>query len=138
MEMLNKQIRCSNCKLINDTDIEYCSRCGFPLRDALQADESYAKPLPETFLADISGRKHKLKNPITKIGRQADISFPNDKFMSKIHAELCISENGITITDLSSRNGTMVNGKMISSNISIKNQDRVTLGKTILTLIIDT
>jgi pSer/pThr/pTyr-binding forkhead associated (FHA) protein len=51
--------------------------------------------------------------------------------VSRMHASIQISEDGVTITDLGSANGTRINGRKITSHISypIKHGDILTLGK---------
>jgi len=61
----------------------------------------------------------------------------NDMSVSKSHAKITILENGtIDIEDLSSKNGTMVNGSEISEKKIITSQDLIQMGTTTF-LIID-
>jgi pSer/pThr/pTyr-binding forkhead associated (FHA) protein/RNA polymerase subunit RPABC4/transcription elongation factor Spt4 len=64
------------------------------------------------------------------IGRENnDINFPEDPFISGRHAEIRITGNAISVTDLGSRNGTFVrvNGEQV-----LKHGDYVFLGQQLL------
>jgi len=64
-----------------------------------------------------------------------DIIF-NDVSVSKQHARISATEDGaVTIDDLSSKNGVMVAGKMITAAQPLVSQDIVTLGTTSFVLI---
>jgi hypothetical protein len=53
---------------------------------------------------------------VITVGRSpnCDIMFRNHE-VSKVHARFCPQEEGLTITDLGSRNGTRVNGQALES-----------------------
>ncbi len=51
-----------------------------------------------------------------------------DLKVSREHARLLVSDNGVIIMDLGSRNGTTVDGKAVGEGISLKGGDRVRLG----------
>ena len=63
-------------------------------------------------LLDRSGNitnQYPLHNAVTTIGRQgADINFPDDGYLSPIHAQFVLLEGILTVRDLGSRNGTWV------------------------------
>ncbi|MGQ9454663.1 MAG: FHA domain-containing protein [Armatimonadota bacterium] len=71
------------------------------------------------------------------IGRREsnDIVIPNP-YCSGRHAELTVSESGFTIKDLTSTNGTLVNGIRIEPNTPKEIQifDEITVGQTVLKL----
>jgi HD-GYP domain-containing protein (c-di-GMP phosphodiesterase class II) len=71
-----------------------------------------------------------LDAPQVVIGRstEADLQL-NDKFISKKHARILVVHNSYYIEDLSSRNGTMVNGEPVT-RIRLVNQDVIRLGRT--------
>jgi len=49
------------------------------------------------------------KHPSTTIGRvEGDIRFPEDQFLSPLHAKIAWEEEGLVVRDLGSRNGTWV------------------------------
>ncbi len=71
-----------------------------------------------------------LDTPQVVIGRstEADLHI-NDKYISKNHARILIVNNSYYIEDLSSRNGTRVNGEPVT-RIRLANQDVISLGRT--------
>lgn len=73
---------------------------------------------------------HGGSNIVGKDSRKCNICF-NNSFISRIHAVINVSEQGVTITDLNTANGTSVNGKRIESNISITlhHNDEIVLGE---------
>jgi len=73
---------------------------------------------------------------IGKDSNSCDIVF-QDLSVSRNHARVSVSEDGlIDIDDLGSKNGTSVNGQLISEKTTITSQDLVSLGTTVF-LIID-
>ena len=57
-----------------------------------------------------------------------------DTSVSRRHAQLSVQDDNLTIEDLGSANGTMVNGRLISEPTHLRDGDEVTLGETILTV----
>ena len=61
-------------------------------------------------LLDRSGsilKKFSLSRPVTSLGRQgADVSFPEDPYLSPLHAQLVNAAGQVRVRDLGSRNGT--------------------------------
>jgi pSer/pThr/pTyr-binding forkhead associated (FHA) protein len=80
------------------------------------------------------GQRFRLTCRSTMIGRrEADIVL-NDKLVSGRHAQLEVhSKDKITIKDLASTNGTLVNGKPASA-VKLHHGDQITIGKTIFVL----
>lgn len=56
-----------------------------------------------------------ISNGETVIGKQADVSFTDNKAISRRHAKILVFDGVVTIEDLNSSNGTKVNGKKISA-----------------------
>jgi len=75
-----------------------------------------------------------LEDGINTLGRlsRANNIVIKDKFCSALHAELQIGEDGITITDMGSTNGTFVNGNKITPIMSHPLQlgDEITIGRS--------
>ena len=69
-----------------------------------------------------------------KIGRDASCDIIlNDNSISRRHAEIFIDEEGNSfITDLSSKNGTFVNGQRIFESVLISVDDVVTCGNQVV------
>jgi DNA-directed RNA polymerase subunit RPC12/RpoP/ribosome-associated protein YbcJ (S4-like RNA binding protein) len=61
------------------------------------------------------------------IGKEGDIKVDN-QYVSRRHAKITRSANGIYIEDLESKNGVFVNGQMIKKK-KVTASDRITLGK---------
>lgn len=57
-----------------------------------------------------------------------------DSDISRFHAALTASVSGLVLSDLSSTNGTFVNGKRISTPIDLKSNDVITIGKAKMTV----
>lgn len=52
----------------------------------------------------------------------------NDRDVSRFHATFSASENGMVLSDLSSTNGTFVNGRRITTPVDLMSGDVITLG----------
>src|SRR2546425_13097429 len=95
----------------------FCAVCGAPLAQFLAVRAS-APPTTRTSLAitlvllDEVGnvvQRFDRKTPDTTIGRQdGDVRFPDDPFMSPLHAKLSWEQDHLVVRDLGSRNGTWV------------------------------
>jgi len=82
---------------------------------------------------DVRGHSFTLAN-VLAIGRHpdADISMPDDTFMSGKHASLEIRPDGVWVIDLSSTNGTFVNGRRVTGDASVRKGDRIQAGSVVL------
>jgi diguanylate cyclase (GGDEF)-like protein len=76
------------------------------------------------------GKMFRLDEGETVVGRshRADIRIDDDS-ISRMHAKLALSGNAVTIEDLNSSNGTLVNGKPITKN-PLRDGDKIRLGET--------
>ena len=75
------------------------------------------------------GKVIPLAIPLFRIGRGETCQLrPNSDQVSREHAEIAISAERVTVRDLGSRNGTIVNGKAITGVYSLKNGDLVQVG----------
>lgn len=81
-----------------------------------------------------AARSFDLRPGSTVIGRDqaADIQIPS-KEISRKHARIDVGASDVTIQDLQSSNGTIVNGKVITEK-KIKHKDQIILGDVILEL----
>lgn len=92
----------------------------------------------------ISDRDGKIKDfPLTdgksyKIGRAeaSDIQI-DDPSVSRVHAMLTVSNTGVVVSDLTSTNGTFVNGKKISIPYDLRTGDIVDIGPVKLSLVLE-
>jgi len=69
------------------------------------------------------------------VGRSATCQLSlDDALVSRRHAMFVVSEAGVTVEDLQSRNGVIVNGQRISSRVPVQPGDKITIGSQELTL----
>ena len=70
------------------------------------------------------------------VGRSSDIHVTvDDPMVSRIHTQVERREDGVSVMDRGSSNGTWVNGKMIEDRFMIGPGDEVKLGSTVLTIV---
>ena len=75
------------------------------------------------------GKVIPLAGPVFKIGRGETCHLrPNSELVSREHAQFNISADSVSVEDLGSRNGTLVNGKAITEACLLKDQDLVQVG----------
>ena len=70
-----------------------------------------------------------------EVGRDCSGVIVADSSASRRHAALTPSPGGLTVTDLGSRNGTLVNGARITGPVNVGPKDVVQIGETRLTLV---
>jgi predicted component of type VI protein secretion system len=75
------------------------------------------------------GKVIPLAGPNFKIGRGETCHLrPNSEQVSREHAEFTIGADSVTVRDLGSRNGTLVNGKALTAECRLKDRDLVQVG----------
>jgi len=86
-----------------------------------------------------SGKIYLLKDGKNLAGRiqNADI-YLDDTQVSRKHSEFIYDDGETSVEDLESTNGTLVNGKKISSKVALKEGDKVAIGATAFTYSIST
>jgi steroid delta-isomerase-like uncharacterized protein len=73
-----------------------------------------------------------LKADEVTLGRErSNVLTINDKGLSRFHARLTKTDEGYTLEDLGSTNGTFVNGKVIISPKPLENGDQIGLGENV-------
>lgn len=79
---------------------------------------------------DRTRREHILGDDRTTIGRSAsaDLSFPEDNGLSRLHAAFERKNGAYVVRDLNSKNGTCVNGSRIEGDRALKHKDEITCG----------
>lgn len=107
---------CARCASPVRPGLRFCATCGAPVDAA--AAPSRATPdrridytLTLVVLSDTGAevQRFERKHASTTIGRQdGDIRFPDDPFLSPLHAKLAWEEGRLLVRDLGSRNGTWV------------------------------
>ncbi|MCO7237749.1 DUF3662 and FHA domain-containing protein [Aeromicrobium sp. CnD17-E] len=91
---------------------------------------------------EVNGLKHPLTPPGVVVGRgsEADLRI-DDPGISRRHADIKVHESGgnttVTITDLQSTNGVVLNGHRVQT-ASVGNGSEIRLGNTVLTIRITT
>lgn len=76
------------------------------------------------------GKVIPMTGPLFKIGRgEACHLRPNSELISREHVEFAINPEGVTVRDLGSRNGTMVNGQPLTELYRLNDRDLVQVGK---------
>jgi hypothetical protein len=75
------------------------------------------------------GKVIPLVGPNFKIGRGETCHLrPNSEQVSREHAEFIIDADTVMVRDLGSRNGTLVNGKALTAEYTLKDRDLVQVG----------
>jgi predicted component of type VI protein secretion system len=75
------------------------------------------------------GKMIPLMGPRFKIGRGETCNLrPNSEQVSREHAEFQILPDKVTVRDLGSRNGTLVNGKALTEVCTLKDRDLIQIG----------
>jgi pSer/pThr/pTyr-binding forkhead associated (FHA) protein len=111
---------CSRCASPVTPGTRFCATCGAPLGDVAAGTGAPSRLTPDKrgdysltlVLLDDAGKEVKRferKHASTTIGRQeGDIRFPDDAFLSPLHAKVSWEEGRLEVRDLGSRNGTWV------------------------------
>ena len=107
-----------------------CQQCGQPLvrrRPRPLTSPVYLLQLDESG-TEID--RHKLEREETSIGRvDADIKFPDDPFISPVHAQLSVRGSELYLRDLGSRNGTWY---FIEEPYRLQDGDLILLGSQVI------
>src|SRR5579859_5038563 len=70
------------------------------------------------------------------VGRSAGCQLSlDDPLVSRRHALLVVSRDGVTIEDLQSRNGVILNGQRIAGRTGVRAGDKIVIGSQELTLL---
>ncbi|HKO46808.1 MAG TPA: FHA domain-containing serine/threonine-protein kinase [Polyangiaceae bacterium] len=70
-----------------------------------------------------------------EIGRNSDLDLVLvEEMVSRLHARLTVSQSGVVLENLSSTNGTFVNGFQVRDKTTLKENDRVLIGTSIMKL----
>lgn len=144
---------CHQCGHRNPTGVNFCSACGSPMVTAAPDTSVGLSPVDEagdgvdpsapTGLLELprgvamlvvkrgsdEGVRFVLEQPLTRAGRHPENEvFLDDITVSRRHAEFVTSEEGTTVRDVGSLNGTFVNRKRIEE-VKLASGDEVQIGK---------
>lgn len=89
-------------------------------------------------IVDAAGERRRLPLGVPlHIGRHraAGVALVSDDLVSRVHARLTPTEQGVLVEDLGSRNGTFVNGERLGESRVARPGDRILVGGTELELI---
>ncbi len=90
--------------------------------------------LLEVLSGPLDGKTWQFENEIT-IGRDdtvAEACITIDRYVSRRHARLHCDPSGLVLTDLSSRNGTKVDGRAVSGEVPLEVGAPFIVGRTAL------
>ena len=144
---------CTNCGHQNPEGSNFCSSCGSPLTEAVGSDTTVTF-LPAELESDLeeeihispeeleggravlivkrgpnAGSKFFLDSDVTVVGRHPDTDiFLDDITVSRRHAEIRRDENGFSLHDVGSLNGTYVNRERVEG-AELRAGDEVQVGK---------
>jgi pSer/pThr/pTyr-binding forkhead associated (FHA) protein len=87
------------------------------------------KPLAGPIVVACSGVEHELRSGSLLIGRLTECDVIIDEVLvSRMHARVCVSAEGVTLEDLHSTNGVFLNGRRIVHAVSLNVGDRALIG----------
>jgi len=70
-----------------------------------------------------------LIGPVVTLGRSSECQITlEDPLVSRVHAELTVTDTYVRVRDLGSRNGVRVNGELITGEADLVHEDRLRLG----------
>lgn len=70
-----------------------------------------------------------LIGPVVTLGRSSECQITlEDPLVSRVHAELTVTDSYVRVRDLGSRNGVRVNGELITGETELDHNDRLRLG----------
>jgi pSer/pThr/pTyr-binding forkhead associated (FHA) protein len=111
-------LACPNCGRLSDPVNIFCPACGTAIGADLPRSKAEGDSGPAIdrevalLLLDRAGKTHNrypLHGAVTTVGRQgADINFPDDGYLSPVHAQFLLMDGILSVRDLGSRNGTWV------------------------------
>jgi pSer/pThr/pTyr-binding forkhead associated (FHA) protein len=128
-----KPIQCPVCKAFNPAGVMFCIDCGLIFDRALPDDAFGAPAVQLPMLIDESGREHPIRPGTTVLGREGDIALVDGR-ISRRHAQIDSSDQGLLLSDLGSTNGTKVNDNPVSTStsVTITGGDKISLGGFVL------
>ena len=130
---------CLRCGRVNEQGSKFCPACGAAFADTGPQPTSPAPPAaagsvtPHIALLDRTGQvaqRFALHNAVTTLGRSgAEINFPDDDYLSPLHAQFLYVDGILTVRDLGSKNGTWI---YLDEPHKLSDGDLLLLGSQIL------
>ena len=118
---------CATCKTPSDTGAPFCSHCGNELQPP-QVNEPYTGKSTGN-LHDTDGHQHPISG-VMSIGRDPRNTLVlNDAASSRVHCRIDSRSGNVLLSDLTSTNGTWVNGRRIDHE-ELVDGDRILVGRT--------
>lgn len=112
-----KPIQCPVCKTFNPPAVAFCNECGLIFDRAIEGDAFGAPSVQLPVLVDSEGKEHILRPGENIIGRQGDIAI-EDTRVSRRHAKVTVDGETISVTDIGSTNGTLIDGEKLEGDES--------------------
>lgn len=81
----------------------------------------------------LTGQRFPVSGPMEAGRESADIRLGFDSMASRRHASLVPGADGITVTDLGSTNGTLINGQRVTTSVA-RRGDEIQIGSTVFRL----
>ncbi len=121
-------LKCAICGNENREGSFFCSQCGAKL---------HFMGMPPAYLVSMStggeSKRYPISSRVSYIGREDvnQVIVPNEA-ISKKHAKLTFADGKFYIEDLSSSNGTFLNGTRVHTRTVLRNGDLIRLGAVIM------
>ena len=124
-----KPVQCTVCKTFNPAGVMFCIDCGLIFDRALPDDAFGAPTIQLPMVVDPSGREQPIRPGTNVLGREGDVML-TDSRISRRHAQIESFDDGMTLEDLGSTNGTNVNGAALTPGDKrpLSGGDTVSLG----------
>ena len=101
-----------------------------------RAPAAVPRPLLGPIVVVCEGVEHELRTGSLLIGRLAECDLIIDEVLvSRMHARVCVSAEGVTLEDLHSTNGVYVNGARLAHGAALNVGDRALIGSKELTFV---
>jgi len=137
--------QCPHCQTLIAAGEQFCPRCGFQRGSWREGEEAAplaaeaAEVMASRFgLEGSGGARYPLPEGTCIVGRSEDADITiNDGYISRRHARFTVSEDGISIADLGSANGTFIGEERLEPEAEhdLAIGDALRLGQTELTIV---
>lgn len=134
---MSLRVTCPVCKTETSAAEGFCEECGFALEGAEGVQELPPLETPELpMLVDEVGKVFTLRPGVNTVGRlNADVLLA-DPSVSRSHARIIVQDNLVSVEDIGSTNGTLVNGQRLAPQVAqvVISGAKITFGGVTLTL----